>query len=49
MLDTFISDLKAWVKKPYDENGSLLDWVLFVGLWVAAAILWTRVIRRLAD
>lgn len=49
MLDTFVADLKAWAKKPYNENGDLLDWFLFIGLLTVCTILWTRVIRRLAD
>lgn len=49
MLQTFVSDLKQWAKKPYNENGDLLDWILFIGLLTVCTILWTRVIRRLAD
>lgn len=49
MLENFVTDLKRWAAKPYDEDGSLLDWFLFVGIWVVATMLWIMVIRRLAD
>jgi hypothetical protein len=49
MLNSFITDLKAWARKPYDDEMNLFDWFLFIGIWVVATILWTRVIRRLAD
>lgn len=49
MLDNFIGDLKAWAAKPYNEDGDLLDWVLFVGIWVVASILWVTVIKRVLD
>lgn len=49
MLETYWKELKHWLAQPYNEQGSALDWVLFVGLWVAATMLWVRVIRRIAD
>lgn len=48
-MNTFLADVKGWLKKPYDENGSVLDWVLFLGLMTVITILWTRVIKRLID
>lgn len=48
MTDIF-SDLVAWLKKPYQEDGHVIDWLLFIGLLTAATILWTRVIKRLVD
>ncbi len=49
MLENYISDVKKWLAKPYDENGDILDWALFFGLMVAITILWTRVISRILD
>ena len=49
MLNNWLNDVKVWAAKPYREEGDLMDWVLFVGIWVCASILWVRVIRRLAD
>lgn len=49
MLKTYLDDVKRWAAHPYNEDGSVWDWILFVGLWVAATILWVRVIHRIAD
>ncbi len=49
MLNNWLNDVKGWAKQPYREEGDLIDWFLFVGIWVVASILWVRVIRRLAD
>jgi hypothetical protein len=49
MLETYWNDVKHWAAHPYNEDGNLFDWVLFVGLWVIATLLWVRVIRRLVD
>lgn len=49
MFQNWLHDVKRWALHPYNENGTVLDWVLFVGLWVVATILWARVIRRLVD
>jgi hypothetical protein len=49
MLEAYWNDVKRWAKHPYNEDGNLVDWVLFVGLWVVATILWATVIRRLVD
>lgn len=49
MLESYWSDLKRWAAHPYNEEGNVADWLLFVGLWVAATILWVRVIHRIAD
>ncbi len=49
MIDKHISDFKSWAAKPYRENGSLLDWFLFIGLLTVATILWTRVVKEILD
>jgi hypothetical protein len=48
-MQQLVQDLKDWARKPYNENGSLIDWFLFIGVLTACTILWTRVIRRLVD
>lgn len=48
-MDSLLADLKAWAQKPYDENGSLVDWFLFIGVLTVCGFLWTRVIKRLID
>ena len=47
MLDSFISDVKHWAARPYQEDGDILDWFLFIGLLTVCGILWTRVLRRI--
>jgi len=49
MFHSFLSDLENWTAKPYNEDGNIFDWFLFIGLLTCATILWTRIIRRLAD
>jgi hypothetical protein len=41
--------LKHWAKKPYSDDGDLLDWILFIGMLTCVTVLWTRVIKRLID
>lgn len=48
-MESLISDLKEWAQKPYREEGTLIDWFLFVGIWVVATALWVQVIKRLVD
>jgi hypothetical protein len=48
-MNALLAEIKDWAHKPYREDGNLLDWFLFIGLWIVAAYLWARVIRRLAD
>lgn len=49
MVENFISDFKSWAAKPYDENGDLLDWFLFIGLLTALTFLWSGVIKRILN
>lgn len=48
-MGQYMDDIKGWLKQPYNEQGSIVSWFLFVGLWVVATFLWVRVIRDLAD
>jgi hypothetical protein len=49
MIDDFYSDFKAWVAKPYNEEGDVIDWLLFIGLLTCGTFLWARVINRILD
>lgn len=40
-----ISSFKAWWGQPFDSNGSVVNWALFIGLIIVLMILWSRVIR----
>lgn len=43
----FISRLEAIYTRPFREDMDLVQWVLFVGLILVAAFLWSRVIDAL--
>ena len=47
MLNTWLADVKKWAAHPYNENGNLMDWFLFIGLMGVCTVLWSRIIRRL--
>lgn len=38
---------KQWLKQPYNDNMSVFDWFLFVGLIGAISFLWSRVLARI--
>lgn len=47
MVENFLADFKRWAAKPYDEEGNVGDWILFIGFMVAITYLWTRVVQRI--
>jgi len=49
MLETYVNDVKRWLAAPYKENGTVIDWFLFVGLLTISGILWAYIIKRVAD
>lgn len=38
------TSLQQWWAKPFDTQGSVWNWALFVGLLLVLIILWSRVI-----
>lgn len=46
MLEKLYNGTVDWLKRPFREEGSALDWFLFVGLMLAIGWLWSRVIER---
>ncbi len=49
MGDVF-ARLQSFLASPFKgEDGDLLDWVMLVGITVALAILWSRVITRFTE
>jgi len=42
------SAVKKWMGQPFKENGSALDWFLFMGLIFIAAFFWSRILARVA-
>ena len=42
------SGAKRWLKQPFNEEGSVINWVLFIGLILVAIFFWTRLLVRIA-
>lgn len=40
-----ITSFKEWWAKPFDSQGDVLNWFLFIGLILVLILLWGRVIR----
>lgn len=45
----FINKFGEWLKRPYSENMTVLDWFLFLGMVLVAVFVWTRLIRKVID
>jgi hypothetical protein len=45
----FLDKLQAWLKKPFDPNGDVVDWVLFLGFALIVAFMWSRVLKQIRD
>ena len=39
-----ISSFKNWWTQPFQSNGSVVNWALFIGLILVLILLWSRVI-----
>jgi hypothetical protein len=38
------SSLSTWWSQPFDTNGNVWNWALFIGLILVLILLWSRVI-----
>ena len=45
MLNSF----SAWFAQPFDSQGSVWRWALFIGLLLVLIIAWTRILNLIAD
>lgn len=43
----FCERVKQWLNKPFDDNGNVIDWFLFVGLIGIISWLWSRILVRI--
>lgn len=41
------TELGKWWRAPLNGNTSALEWIMFVGLIIIAAFLWTRILARI--
>lgn len=39
--------VNKWLKQPFKEEGSVIDWFLFLGLVFVIIILWQRILMRI--
>lgn len=46
-LSRYLDSVEKWVKQPFNEKGSVVDWFLFFGLAAVIGYFWTRVIERI--
>lgn len=44
----FCNAVNRWLKQPFKEEGSALDWFLFLGLVLVIIFFWTRILARIA-
>jgi hypothetical protein len=43
----FCKSVRGWLAKPFDEDGNVIDWFLFVGLIGVISWLWSRILVRI--
>ena len=48
-MQEFFKSFGEWVKRPYSENMTVLDWFLFLGLLIVAVFVWTKLIRKVVE
>lgn len=46
---SFLSHVLAWFSHPFNSQGSALNWVLFVGLFVIAVWFWNVVLLEITE
>lgn len=39
----------SWLRKPFDTQGSAVNWILFVGVLVIAAFFWNVVLLEITS
>lgn len=49
MGEGLIGRFRAWLSAPYREGMSAVDWFLFLGLVIVAAVIWSRIVAKVAD
>lgn len=46
-MNKYYDKIENWFKKPYKDDGNVIDWFLFFGLAAFAAYAWAQVIKRI--
>lgn len=42
---SLLTSIEKWFARPYNEDGSVLDWFLFLGLLLLIGWIWSTIIR----
>lgn len=48
-MSGIITSVVNWYKKPFQSGGSAVQWVLFVGLVIIAAWMWSVILRDVVE
>jgi len=48
-VSDFFSRFVEWIKRPYDDNMSSLDWFLFIGLVIVLIFAWRSILNKVLD
>ncbi len=48
-MSDFGAKLRAWIDKPFDPNGDVVDWVLFLAFALTVAFMWSRVLKQIRE
>lgn len=43
----FCEGVRAWFSRPFNEDGDVKDWFLFVGFIAVASWIWSRILERI--
>lgn len=49
MNQGILTGILAWLKHPFNSQGSALNWILFVGLLIIAAFMWNTVLLSIKE
>lgn len=47
--DPALVRVAAWAAHPFSSDMDAIDWILWLGLVIAAILLWTRLLRHFGD
>lgn len=48
-MDGIVQDFMAWIREPYSDDMTVLDWFLFIGLILLIIWVWARILRKVID
>lgn len=48
-MNGLLKNFTDWIKEPYSDDMTVLDWFLFVGLLLLIIWVWSRILRKVID